>query len=82
MVRVSECWFLSILVAASIGLASSSSVEYGSSHGRVLKAATKRDDVFRRSMRIEKKFGAVLSYAEGMHSTLILFNVYPLSRIC
>jgi hypothetical protein len=61
MVRASGFLFLSTLVGASVA----SLPAYGSARGRVLRAATRRSDLFRRSMRIEKKFGAELSFVEG-----------------
>jgi hypothetical protein len=34
---------------------------------RLLKAATKRSDLYKRSLRITKRFDAEVTYAEGMN---------------
>ncbi|KAF2115304.1 hypothetical protein BDV96DRAFT_646316 [Lophiotrema nucula] len=53
-----------ILLAASLGTQASALAESSGPADRVLRAATKRSEVFRRSPRIGKKFEADLSYIE------------------
>ena len=62
--------------AALLGLAASERLSpWDSPHDRVLRAATKRNDLFRRDMRIRKKFGAELSYVESESFSQSLYYI-------
>ncbi|KAF2648810.1 hypothetical protein K491DRAFT_612001 [Lophiostoma macrostomum CBS 122681] len=67
MVRISSSV---LLFSAVLGASASPSQNASdiSAHSRVLRAATRNSDLFRRSMRIEKKFGTELSYIEKENS--------------
>jgi len=61
--RFSKVYFL--LLAAHFGTEVSASSGIDAPSGRVLRAATKRSDVFRRSMRIAPRYNTQVSYIES-----------------
>jgi hypothetical protein len=73
MVAFNSVLFVSAFLGATVSAAS----YHGANTDRVLRAATKRSNIFRRSMRIEKKFNAELSFVES--KSIDLFIIKPQS---